>query len=137
MFLVSEAEAKPKIPLLPSFQEDGGEHYCTRMKVTHMRKLQFAASVLMTGLFTNSVSAGTTGYSYIANLRESSLVDFNECNQALQRGRRVEVSATIAPDLTVQNAYLDGEKLFLVYFLIPEDNAASGMLCRAFYLDPQ
>lgn len=102
-----------------------------------MRKLQFAASALMIGLFTTSVSADTTEYSYIANLRESSLVDFNECHQALQRGRQVEVSASIEPGLSVQNAYLDGDKLFLVYFLIPEENASSGMLCRAFYLAPE
>lgn len=102
-----------------------------------MRKVLVTASALMFGLTATSATAEKTEYAYIANLRESSLVDFSECHQALQRGRKVEVSASIEPGLSVQNAYLDGDKLFLVYFFIPEDNAGSGMLCRSFYLDPQ
>jgi hypothetical protein len=83
-----------------------------------------------------SLLAETTKYTYIAGLQESTLVDFRECQQAISTGRLVEVSATIEQDVQVQNAYFTGDKLFLVYFYIPEDRSSSGMLCRAFYLRP-
>ena len=83
-----------------------------------------------------SLSAETTPYTYIAGLKESTLIDFTECQQALSTGRLVEVSAIIEQDIPVQNAYFTGDKLFLINFYIPEDGSSSGMLCRAFYLRP-
>jgi hypothetical protein len=70
----------------------------------------------------------------VAALKASSLVDYRECALALQSGRAVRVASLEVNGTSVQNGFFINDELFVVSFVLPDNESKGGVFCQKFYL---